>query len=47
MLFRSTTAEEVVEVKLEETDGTEKVLLLAGKPAERPTKKPGRTSTEA
>ena len=42
-----TTAEEVVEVKLEETDGTEKVLLLAGKPAERPTKKPGRTSTEA
>ena len=42
-----TTPEELVEVKLEETDGAEKVLLLAGKPAERSTKKPGRTSADA
>ena len=42
-----TTPEEQVEVKLEETDGTEKVLLLAGKPAQRTPKKPGRTSADA
>lgn len=42
-----TTPEEQVEVRLEETDGTEKVLLLAGKPAQRPARKPGRTSADA
>ena len=42
-----TAVEELVEVRLQETDSTEKVLLLAGKPAERPTKKPGRTSADA
>ena len=42
-----TAADELVEVRLLETDSTEKVLLLAGKPAERPIKKPGRTSVEA
>jgi pyrimidine operon attenuation protein/uracil phosphoribosyltransferase len=42
-----TAADELVEVRLQETDSTEKVLLLAGKPAERPTKRPGRTSAEA
>lgn len=42
-----TTADEIIEVRLKETDSTEKVLLLAGKPAERPTKKPGRTSADA
>ena len=42
-----TAVEELVEVRLQETDSTEKVLLLAGKPAERPAKKPGRTSPDA
>jgi len=42
-----TAADEMVEVRLQETDSTEKVLLLAGKPAERTAKKPGRTSADA
>jgi pyrimidine operon attenuation protein/uracil phosphoribosyltransferase len=42
-----TAAAELVEVRLQETDSTEKVLLLAGKPAEPSTKKPGRTSADA
>ena len=42
-----TSADEMIEVRLKETDSTERVLLLAGKPAERPTKKPGRTSADA
>jgi pyrimidine operon attenuation protein/uracil phosphoribosyltransferase len=42
-----TTAEELVEVRLKETDSTEKVLLLAGKPAERSTKKPGKPFADA
>ena len=42
-----TAAEELVEVRLQETDSTEQVLLLAGKLAERPAKKPGRTSADA
>jgi pyrimidine operon attenuation protein/uracil phosphoribosyltransferase len=42
-----TTAEELVEVKLQETDSAEKVVLLAAKPAERSARKPGRTSSNA
>ncbi|MDP9263099.1 MAG: bifunctional pyr operon transcriptional regulator/uracil phosphoribosyltransferase PyrR [Acidobacteriota bacterium] len=42
-----TAVEELVEVRLQETDSTEKVLLLAGQPVERPAKKSGRTSADA